>query len=132
VATEGAPLDLAALAALADLADRIGYVPRRELHCHPSVGRLLMLTLPEAEPEPPFTGSVGALTGIPVTVKPDFEPGAWEIREDDEVTASGHIDVPPWVTAPAEFDVTFPRMIDRSHSWFPYAPPPPFRLSGIA
>lgn len=122
------PLDFAALAVLAG---RIGYVPRRELHCHSSVARLLMLTLPEAEPEFPFTGAIGSLTGIPVIEAPDFEPGTWEIREDGEVTASGHLEVPSWVTAPVAFDVAFPRAADRLRWWLPLAPPAPFTVSGI-
>lgn len=127
---ESVPLDFASLA---ELAGRIGYTPRRELHCHPSVSRLLMLTLPEADPEFPFTGSIGALAGIPVTEKPDFEPGAWEIREDGEVTASGRVDVPPWIAAPVRLDVTFPPVADRLRlrAWLPLAPPAPFMLSGI-
>lgn len=127
--TEGAPLNLAALA---ELADRIGYMPRRELHCHPDVARRLMLTLPEAKPQFPFTGSIGALTGVSVIENPDFEPGAWEIREDGEVTASGYLEVPPWVTAPVVFDVALPRMIDRYHPWFTYVPPSPFISTGKA
>lgn len=125
---EGGPLDFAALA---ELAGRIGYVPRRELHCHPDVARWLMLTLPEAEPESPFTGAIGALTGVPVTEQADFESGAWELREDGEVTSSGRMQVPPWVTEPIELDVAFPRMIDRSHSWFPCVTPGPFAFGGI-
>jgi hypothetical protein len=117
---EGGPLDLAALA---ELADRIGCVPRREFRCHPSVSRLLMLTLPEAEPGFPFTGSIGALTGIPVIENADFEPGAWELREDGEVTASGRIEVPAFVAPVDLTPMSFPRVIDRTHPWFPYVPP---------
>jgi hypothetical protein len=127
----GSGTDALGLADLTELAGRIGYVPRRELVCHPDVARLLMLTLPDAEPEFPFTGSIGALTGIPVIGNPDFEPGTWELREDGEVTASGHVEVPPWVTAPVTLDVTFPRMIDRSHPWFPCVPPASFALGGV-
>lgn len=126
--TDDGPLDFAALA---ELADRIGHVPRRELHCHPDVARWLMLTLPEAEPKFPFAGAIGSLTGVPVTEDPDFEPGAWELREDSEVTAVGRIQVPPWVTAPVKLDVTLPRMIDRYHPWFPCVPPAPLSVSSV-
>ena len=122
---------MTSLGDLAELADRIGYVPRRELHCHPDVARWLMLTLPEAEPEFPFAGSIGALTGVPVTEKPEFEPGTWELREDGEVTAAGHLEVLSWVTAPVAFDVTLPRMTDRYHPWFPCVAPSTLPISAV-
>lgn len=104
---------------VAELAERFGRVLRRELRCHPDVAKWLMLTLPEAQPEFPFTGAIGSLTGVPVIEQPDFEPGAWEILEDGEVTASGRIDVPSLVTEPVTFDVEFPATGRLSHLW-PY------------
>lgn len=107
----------------AELADLMAQFPtpvRRELRCHPDVARWLMLTLPDAaEPEFPFTGAIGAITGIPVTERADFEPGEWELREDGKVKASGHIDVPPWVTRPVEFDIEPPSFSVISRVW-PY------------
>jgi len=121
--------------ALAELVERIGPVPRRELRCHPHVAKWLILTLPEAQPEFPFAGGIGSMTGIPVIEHADFEPGEWELREDGEVTAVGRIKVPSWVTAPIELDVTFPRVVDRPRLdlWFPIASPVPMALlSSIA
>ena len=129
--TESGPLDLAALA---ELADCIGRVPRRELHCHRDVRLWLALTLPELEPQFPFTGSTGTLTGVPVIEREDFEPGTWEIREDGEVTANGHVEVPSWVTAPVDFKFSpFPRMTDRPglNPGFRVMFPVPFSLSTI-
>lgn len=118
--------------ALTELADRIGRVPRRELHCHRDVRLWLTLTVPELEPQFPFTGS--ALTGVPVIEREDFEPGTWEIREDGEVTASGHIEVPSWVTAPIDLKFSpLPHMAD--HPWlnpgFRVMAPVPFSFASV-
>lgn len=79
------------------VADLLGQFPKPKpcaLHCHPDVANWLRLTTPEAKPEFPFTGSIGALTGIPVFEEPEFDDGNWELREDGLVHSSGHIDVP--------------------------------------
>jgi hypothetical protein len=115
---------------LAELVGRIGRVPRRELRCHPDVARWLLLTLPEAEPGFPFTGAIGSLTGVPVVENADYQPGEWKLYEDGEAKACGRIRVPPWVTEPVKFDVAFPRMINRSHAWFPVASPAP--MAGLS
>lgn len=82
------------LKAIADLLD--GWQPPKltELHCHPDVANWLMLTTAEAKPQFPFTGEIGALTGIPVFEEPEFADGAWELRRDGIVIDSGHVDVP--------------------------------------
>jgi hypothetical protein len=91
-----------------------------------------MLTLPEAEPEFPFAGAVGSLTGIPVIKQADFEPGVWELFEDGEVKACGRIRVPPWVTEPIKLDVEFSPAADRlwRHSLFPITSPVP--MAGLS
>lgn len=83
------------LKTLAELLGNREPLKLRELHCHPGVANWLMLTSKPA-PEPDFllTGRIGALTGIPVFEEPEFEDGAWELREDGEVVKSGHVDVP--------------------------------------
>ena len=95
-----------------DLAALLGELPRlpqRELHCHPAVLRYLELTAPPREPDPPWTGSIGHLTGIPVIEKPDMERGAWELREDGKVVKSGTI---PWwlavLSEPIEVEFKYP------------------------
>ena len=65
--------------------------PRRTLHCHPSVTVALKLAAP-AKPEPPSfmdLGRMGDLCGIDVYEEPEMMPGAWEIREGDEVVDFG-------------------------------------------
>jgi len=76
-------------ASLARLVERFPKPKRRELHCHPSVVAYLRMTLPEAEPEPPWSGAIGSLTGIPIMEKPELEPCAWEFYEDGEMVDSG-------------------------------------------
>jgi hypothetical protein len=71
---------------------------RAELHCHRRVVNWLRLTSREAElPD----GAIGGLTGVLVVEDADMEPGAWERRQDGEVTASGNIGM-PWLDVLAE------------------------------
>lgn len=83
---------MADLKAIADLLRSWEPPKLKELHCHPDVANWLMLT--SAEPGPQFPGQIGSLTGIPVFEEPEFEDGAWELREDGLVVTSGHVDVP--------------------------------------
>ena len=82
------------LKAIADLLGNWEPPKLTELHCHPDVSNWLMLTTPEAKPEFPWSGAIGSLTGIPVFEEPEFEDGAWELRQDGKVVSSGHVDVP--------------------------------------
>ncbi len=127
--TQDGALDLAALT---ELAGRIGHVPRRELRCHPDVSRWLMLTLPEAKPEFPFTGAVGSLTGVPVIENDGYQPGEWELYEDGEAKASGRIRVPSWVTEPIKLEFAAPSAIERLwlRGYLPAASPVP--MAGLS
>jgi hypothetical protein len=70
---------------LAALVEHIGPpLPRRTLHCHPSVTAALIAASPPREPEPPdfmTLGCIGSPTGIEVYEDDEMMPGAWEIRE---------------------------------------------------
>ena len=123
-------------AGIADLMAEYPAPVRRELRCHPHVARWLGFTLREARPEVPFTGAIGSLSGIPVFEAEDFEPGAWELREDGDIKVSGHIEVPAWfikLLEPVPFDISIPPVFERRRMdyWFPIAPPVPMAFSGI-
>jgi hypothetical protein len=78
----------------AGIAAMMAQFPRpvqRELHCAPDVVEALHLTLPEAEPEFPWSGAIGSITGIPVIEKPEFMPGVWQLLEDGKMTDFGVI-----------------------------------------
>lgn len=120
--------------AMADLARQVPRLPRRELRCGPGVIMRLRLTMPEAEPSPPWSGTVGNLTGIPVIESPGLGRGDWEIIEDGEVTASGHIEVPEFVTRPIELPaVVVPGLTSRlaCSAMLCSVPLSPFTITGV-
>ena len=85
----GEPLTPLTIPAIAELLSQLPKPKLRELHCHPRVTRHLRTT--SAEAEPGFPGAIGTLTGIPVIEHDDMKPGAWELREDGDVVASGRL-----------------------------------------
>lgn len=87
--TDG-PLDLAALA---HLLAGVTPPPRRELLCGPGVIMWLRMTTPEADPSFPWS-QTPPFTGIPLIRAPELGRGEWELRENDEVAASGRLDLP--------------------------------------
>lgn len=84
--TQPPPITLAEIAAYFEAVPR----PKRyELHCHPDVAIALYAVSAPAEPEFPWSGAIGSLTGVPVIKKPDLERGRWELYEDGELIKSG-------------------------------------------
>ena len=104
-------------------------LPRYELRCGPGVIMWLRLTTPEAEPAPPWSGAISALTGVPVIESPELGRGDWEIRKDGEIDASGHIDVPEFVTRPIELPPRdFPDFTSRWLAAGVVTPPSPLTI----
>jgi hypothetical protein len=75
---------------LASLVSSMPRIPKREMWCHPVV----VMQLREETWWQPFSRSglwrMYDLLACPVYEDPSMDFGAWEIREDGEVTASGN------------------------------------------
>jgi hypothetical protein len=124
--------DTPGLSVLAALLGDITPPPRYELHCGPGVITWLRLTTPDAEPEPPWSSAIAGLTGIPMTEVPELARGEWQILRDGDVTASGRIEIPDFVTRPVELaPIGLPAFTDRLGWRMAAMVMPPPRLSAI-
>jgi hypothetical protein len=79
---------------LAAFAESVPRVPKRELWCHPLVAMALRQETPYRVHSP--FGAWYELNSIPVFEDPAMGVGAWEVREDGEVTQSGNIEWPEY------------------------------------
>jgi hypothetical protein len=89
------PAPVLTLGEMADLLDHFKPRPASHAVMHPIALRALREACPPAEPPPPGLPGldIAALHGLPLVEDPDMEPGAWEIRNGDEVIASGTVRV---------------------------------------
>lgn len=81
---------------LAEFAQNMPRIPRREMRCHPLVLTALRsgFSVQELASKLGYLGLPNNLMTMNVFEVPVMDPGAWEILEDGEITATGNCITP--------------------------------------